>query len=1599
MPTSITTRQWYPKVYADEYTNTQLDIATDAIIPGQISTIAIDWMIQAEENGDFDIMLIQDFQETFAGWSLNHFNAMDMRVRTAVKNILRDRGVYIEKNSRNTIAQQLVNLLSLTRSPDWPIDELNVMRLNPDFKCRQIAEEAQHARTTQQSSNPPTQSASINYAPSPAQANVTALTNLAKVYSEEEKFSGDKYDVLDNKIVIFKDHCEKVGITTPAQYKLAVSTMLRGKASAYYYNYIAPLNLDYDSIIKKLGEYFHTSENYQMFLSEWRTIMLKDVIANNPDKTLTQCLDIVIDKLQLLHQAMTQQNGPSELALTSQLIAACQGVEACSAVLIRPASTFEAVASELRNAVGNWTRCHPRSQFNCEESDPSEDAFYTNRRYNRNDSGQRDKPRNYSAQGQGEGSRNYNRGGSRFQRSLPRSQYNDDTQRRNNRKCYVCSKPGCWSTRHSREERKEAQQRFRTYVQTRNVDIDYEAFLAQFEGIDLNDDDDNGGTDEELDAFFNNDQFDTKHQFLTATCGAVDGGTMVRNLNNAAALHAITKIDPYAGNDIAKEASHLFTLDHRYGREQFQGIMPDTGAAGVSTAGKQQVTALHRIQPLWIDKSTAGRHRIRFGDNPECVSIGDVNVQTPVGVIRFAVMPTNTPFLLCLDDMDRHGIYFNNVDNTLVHQSKEYPIVRKWGHPWLLLNKQETATHYLTEGELQQLHRRFGHPAAARLYKVLVKAGHDDIDKTLIDEINKFCHQCQITAKAPGRFRFTLRDDNLDFNSRVIVDIMYIDIHEVPVEAHHSIGKIERYHAAIRRAFEVISADIGASTTTKDDILQMAVKAVNDTAGPEGLVPTLLVFGTYPRLSKTSPPSPSITARATAIRKAMAEVRKIKAKRQVNEALGTRNGPNNIVTQVLELPLQSNVKVWREGLGWTGPHTLLALNDDQTAAIVDAHGKQASFRITSVQPYHQDDTTNLPRPDEEQHGDEEQHSEHQRDNDDFVPPEEPPQRRGRGRPKGSKNKPKTHAANLAQREKDDIVLARTLRTTGKITTPGEPFELSTKTEIDALITRGVFRFEPFNLAKHGGIRIFKSRIVNEVKGKTTDKPYEKSRLVVQGYADDGKKIVLTQSPTIQRASQRIIIALAPVLIQMGMKLWLRDITQAYTQSDDRLQRTIIADLPVQLRKVYPQGTIMVVVKPLYGIAEAGAYWWSTYFKHHTTTLNMETSTYDPCLLISKATDAGTTTGFGIVGMQTDDTLGLSDNAFADREDKELRFKAKDKKYLTDTDPIEFNGCMVHLGSGNVITLRQKKQGEKLENAVDAKSYIQQRARGAYIATICQPEASFDLAAAAQATEPTKEEISRLNKRINWQKKNVSRGLSYVPIEMKDLKLYTMVDASFANNKDMSSQMGYVIILGNETASSDGSFKIRGNIIHWSSTKCKRVTRSVLASEIYAMAHGVDIALAIGTTIDMIMDRLSFPKVSIVACTDSRSLYDCLVKLGTTKEKRLMIDIMALREAYERNDLMDIRWIDGRDNPADAMTKAASNSALEHLIDTNELELRVQGWVNRDTTGIEPTNKPGTKPTNKTGTEPTDKTGTEPTNKTGTEPTSDGTEPTIDCGEN
>jgi hypothetical protein len=67
----------------------------------------------------------------------------------------------------------------------------------------------------------------------------------------------------------------------------------------------------------------------------------------------------------------------------------------------------------------------------------------------------------------------------------------------------------------------------------------------------------------------------------------------------------------------------------------------------------------------------------------------------------------------------------------------------------------------------------------------------------------------------------------------------------------------------------------------------------------------------------------------------------------------------------------------------------------------------------------------------------------------------------------------------------------------------------------------------------------------------------------------------------------------------------------------------------------------------------------------------------------------------------------------------------------------------------------------------------------------------------------------------------------------------------------------------------------------------------------------------------------------------------LVKLGTTKEKQLIIDIIALRQSYKSKKLLGIRWINRTNNPTDIMIKAAPNKVLEGFINTNELQIRVE----------------------------------------------------------
>jgi hypothetical protein len=144
--------------------------------------------------------------------------------------------------------------------------------------------------------------------------------------------------------------------------------------------------------------------------------------------------------------------------------------------------------------------------------------------------------------------------------------------------------------------------------------------------------------------------------------------------------------------------------------------MPDTGAAGVFIAGERQVRALQKKIPnITVDTFTAGKYRIKFGDNFVIKFNGMVGIITPFRVINFAVMPINTPFFFCFADIKKYNVYLDNTRDVLVYGGRDYSIAMRDGYAWFLLDNLEGIMSYFTETELQQLYQRFSHPAANRL--------------------------------------------------------------------------------------------------------------------------------------------------------------------------------------------------------------------------------------------------------------------------------------------------------------------------------------------------------------------------------------------------------------------------------------------------------------------------------------------------------------------------------------------------------------------------------------------------------------------------------------------------------------------------------------------------------------------------------------------------------------------------------------------------------------------------------------------------------------------------------------------------------------------
>lgn len=450
------------------------------------------------------------------------------------------------------------------------------------------------------------------------------------------------------------------------------------------------------------------------------------------------------------------------------------------------------------------------------------------------------------------------------------------------------------------------------------------------------------------------------------------------------------------------------------------------------------------------------------------------------------------------------------------------------------------------------------------------------------------------------------------------------------------------------------------------------------------------------------------------------------------------------------------------------------------------------------------------------------------------------------------------------------------------------FEASRIKEFSGLMERGVFT--PVHKDDAKEFRIYGSRFVDCIKHEGTPDAYEKSRLVVTDYNDNEKLELLTQAPTVQRASQRCRMAL--IASDQHLMKQLRDGNQAFVQARTKIGRNIFNSPPKVLG--YAANILFLVNYPRYGIPESGNHWFYTYHNYHTGTLKMIPSVYDPCLLYTKGCMSIASTSEnnprGIVCFQTDDTAYGCNNSFHELEEKiRTQFDSKEIEMLTCNRMVKFNGGLLHY-DGKIYYVNQPNHISNMKKLVPksftAADFISERARGSYIAAICRPDISFIFSVASQATYPTERDVKCINKAIEHCQSTTTFGLTFVPLDKNSIVCAVFVDAGFATNADDSSQLGFIMVLMEKHNNI--------SVVYSGSLKSRRIIRSVLGAERFAMVDGFDVASTIRLTVNDILGRI----VPLHVYTDSRSLFDSLTKISRTAKKRLLIDLSVLRQSYE-----------------------------------------------------------------------------------------------------
>ncbi|KAA8494242.1 hypothetical protein FVE85_4217 [Porphyridium purpureum] len=213
---------------------------------------------------------------------------------------------------------------------------------------------------------------------------------------------------------------------------------------------------------------------------------------------------------------------------------------------------------------------------------------------------------------------------------------------------------------------------------------------------------------------------------------------------------------------------------------------------------------------------------------------------------------------------------------------------------------------------------------------------------------------------APHRVVVDKERVTVSHDLRVLLEAECCALVDIPVEAHWSLGQVERYHEPLRKVFLRVARE--APDLTAHDQLAITVRALNVTCGPEGIIPALLVFGTVPRMQLRPEVAQhdhmeTQAGRIAAIFAARNEFEKWISARKLAQARRSRAPSYPNAAPGHEITPGTAVLVRRESAyEWQGPYIALKVDAPRVTVVLPstvsaARARQQEFHINNVKVY------------------------------------------------------------------------------------------------------------------------------------------------------------------------------------------------------------------------------------------------------------------------------------------------------------------------------------------------------------------------------------------------------------------------------------------------------------------------------------------------------------------------------------------------------------------------------------------------------------------------------------------------------------------------